>query len=620
MIAVGPFAVVKDRWKNMEVSYYVDKEYEPYARDIFGSTPEMLQLFSDRLGVPYPWPKYAQVSVRDFVTGAMENVSATTHGGFIQQTRRQLIDGNEEAIIAHELFHQWFGDLVTTESWSNITLNESFADYGPYLWFEHKYGPDAADLDRYQNLQSYLRNPENTANALVRYYYQSPDDLFDAVSYSKGACILHMLRAEVGDDAFFASLKEYLTTHRYRSAEVADLRLAFEKVTGRDLNWFFNQWYFAPGHPVLNITTNYDDSARSASITVEQIQNTDEGTPVYRLPVAIDVYAAGNVTRHRAVYEGKKMTVALPCESMPELINFDAEKVLVCKKTENKTDSAFAFQYQQARKFMDRLEALQYFSRNPGNPLATVVFEEALNDPFWYLRQASLNNVKEPALRNNEMLKYKIASLANSDPKSSVRIAAIKCLAALNDSESKSILEQAVKDSSYLVISEALNLILKTDTQRAYELAQLFEAEESNDLKAVIGGIYAYTADASKMDFFNRSIRKADRRNRYDLLDSYGLYLTRLLPDVNAIAGGLPLLYYFAEQDQTWWIRMKSMMALQTVQQALEDRMAALEKNPAGDNYDLLQLMSLRLEELNQNMAAIKERERDERLLGIYNR
>lgn len=619
-MAAGPFSVVKDKWKNIDVNYYVDKKYEPYARDIFGNTPEMIQYFSDLLKYPYPWPKYSQMAVHDFVTGAMENVSATIHGGFVQQTRREMLDGDNEDVIAHELFHQWFGDLVTTESWSNITLNESFAEYGSCLWNEYKYGKDAGDYTWYAAMRAYQRQPENISNALVRYYYDSADDLFDRVSYEKGACILHMLRNYVGDEAFFASLNRYLTENQYQSAEVANLRLAFEQVTGKDLSWFFNQWYFAPGHPVLNISYAYHPETKSVDVTVEQTQDTRDGTPVYQLPVAMDVYAGGKVNRYRAVFEGKKKTLSFPCDTTPDLVNFDGDKMLLCKKTDNKSDTAFAFQFRHAPKFLDRLEAIQYFQKNISDPFASVILEEGLNDPFWYLRQWCVSNIKTSDISDNEMLRYKVTALADSDPKSSVRVAALRRLAASNDPEIMTLLEQSLNDSSYAVISESLEQMMKKDTARAFAEAQRFEQEESDEMKSVLGGIYASTADASKLDFFIRAIQTADRRNKYDLIENYGTYLARLVSDPKAISKGLPVLYDAAENNQTWWIRMKGMMALQTVQQALEEKMTTLEKNPAGDNYDELHLLGVQLEELKQNIDRIKASEKDEQLKGIYNR
>jgi aminopeptidase N len=159
-MGVGDFAVVKDTYKGKEVSYYVEKEYEKVARRIFGLTPEMMKFFSEKVtGIEYPWVKYSQIVGRDYVSGAMENTTATLHQESAQQTARELVDGvGWESTIAHELFHQWFGDLVTAESWSNLTVNESFADYSQYLWLEYKYGADEAGFENYSEMQQYLNS------------------------------------------------------------------------------------------------------------------------------------------------------------------------------------------------------------------------------------------------------------------------------------------------------------------------------------------------------------------------------------------------------------------------------------------------------------------------------
>ncbi len=156
MLAVGEFAKVDDKWRNVPLSYYVEPKYEPYAKEIFAHTPEMLEFFSKTLGVDYPWPKYSQIIVRDYVSGAMENTTAVIFGEFVQKTDRELADDNNDLIVAHEMFHHWFGDYVTTEAWSNLTLNEGFANYSEYLWFEHHDGKAAAEEHRMTELQGYL--------------------------------------------------------------------------------------------------------------------------------------------------------------------------------------------------------------------------------------------------------------------------------------------------------------------------------------------------------------------------------------------------------------------------------------------------------------------------------
>ena len=185
MMAVGNFAIVKDHYKNKEVNYYVEPKYQPYAKLIFGKTPEMMAFFSNLLKVEYPWEKYSQIVVRDYVSGAMENTSATLHGEALQHDARAHLDNNYEDYICHELFHQWFGDLVTCESWGNLTLNESFATYGEYLWIEHSLGRADADYHREEDLDAYLSEASFKRLPIVRYTYADKEDMFDAHSYQK---------------------------------------------------------------------------------------------------------------------------------------------------------------------------------------------------------------------------------------------------------------------------------------------------------------------------------------------------------------------------------------------------------------------------------------------------
>ncbi|HNP98092.1 MAG TPA: M1 family metallopeptidase, partial [Bacteroidia bacterium] len=289
MIAAGDYAIVKDKWKSIELSYYVDPPYEKYARMIFGNTPEMMDFFSRLLGVDYPWEKFAQIVVHDYISGAMENTTAVVHGTSIQQDSGEYIDGNYEDYISHELFHHWFGDLVTCESWSNLTLNEGFADYSEYLWREHKFGRDDADRQNQSEQASYMYATAKDEPALLRFTYDDKEDMYDAISYNKGGRVLHMLRKYVGDSAFFASLKLYLDTKRFSSAEVNDLRMAFEQITGEDLNWYFNQWFVFPGKPSLSISYAWDEVNSQQSILLRQTQDFSKNT-LYRIPLDVDFY------------------------------------------------------------------------------------------------------------------------------------------------------------------------------------------------------------------------------------------------------------------------------------------------------------------------------------------
>ncbi|HMX40657.1 MAG TPA: M1 family metallopeptidase, partial [Saprospiraceae bacterium] len=303
MMAIGEYAVVKDKWRGIDVDYYVEPKYEAYARDIFPYTPEMLEFFSNKLGYPYPWQKFSQVVVRDYVSGAMENTTAVIFGEFMQKNKRELLDNHwsNEGIVAHEMFHQWFGDLVTTESWSNLTLNEGFANYSEYLWAEYKHGRDEADAHEREQREGYIFSAADGGHPLIHFGYDDREAMFDAHSYNKGGAVLHMLRQEVGDEAFFVALQRYLKKNEYSDVESHELRLAFEDVTGRDLNWFWNQWFFAAGHPNLEINYQWDEGSKQANVTIAQTQEAVNGVPyVFDLPLAVDIYEpSGKVRREQ---------------------------------------------------------------------------------------------------------------------------------------------------------------------------------------------------------------------------------------------------------------------------------------------------------------------------------
>lgn len=462
-IGVGDYAIVKDSYKGKEVSYYVEKEYAPVARRIFGNTPAMIALFSRLTGVDYPWNKYAQIVGRDYVSGAMENTTATLHGEWAQQDARELADDNRwEGVIAHELFHQWFGDYVTTESWSNLTLNESFATLGSQLWNEYHYGKDAADEERYNSVRGYL-NSRSENKPLVRFYYNDKEDMFDAVSYNKGGGVLQMLRSFVGDSAFFKSLNLYLNTYKYKSAEAHQLRLAFEDVTGRDLNWFFNQWYFGAGHPRLDIRYSYDNAGKRAAVIVEQQQ---EGSKAFTLPVAVDVYAGNTPTRYRVWVKNRIDTFYFSVPAKPALVNFDAEKKLVAEKTENKSLDEYAVQYNRATNYIDRREAVDAALKKQAEVAGVQLLQAALKDSYAPLRAYVINNLNMSLVQVKNGMEPLLAD-AVKDSDRRVKAAAISKLGLYRADKYKPLFLAAIADSSYTVSGNALEALYKLDSAAA---------------------------------------------------------------------------------------------------------------------------------------------------------
>lgn len=528
MLAAGEFKKVTDEpWNGKEVSYYVEKEFEPYAKNIFGNTKEMIEFYSKVLGTPYPWQKYSQIVVRDFVSGAMENTTATLHGDFmVYQTAREMIDNRKgEDVISHELFHQWFGDLVTAESWSNLPLNESFATYGEYLWEEYKYGRDAADAHSYRSRQGYFAQANSQVN-MIRFEYDNREDMFDAFSYNKGGQILHMLRKYVGDKAFFESLKLYLEKNKFKNAEIHDLRLAFEEITGEDLNWFFNEWFLSKGHPAISINNSYDANTKTLKITTSQDHDLKE-VPLYTLPIDVDIYFNGSKERHRIIITDKKQEFKFSVPVTPDLVNFDGEKQLLCDLSYNKSTKEYIFQYDQAALYSDRLEALTNLKTKLNEPAAYALFLKAAENDNWYeLRSYAISALESVAKEKETELKPLMQKIASADKNTNVRAAAIQFLAAnYSGAELTKLYETSLSEQSYAIISSSLKALSKTDLPNALQKAKQFENEKNKEVLITVAYIYAEHGSDQNQPFFTNASANFSSYSIFEFIEVYSLFL-----------------------------------------------------------------------------------------------
>jgi len=478
-MGVGDYAVVKDKWRNIPVDYYIEKEYEPYAKQIYGNTPEMMEFFSKKLGYDYPWAKYAQISGRDYVSGAMENTTATLHGSDILQKPGQLIDENKwEDTIAHELFHHWFGDLVTAESWSNLTVNESFANYSEYLWNEYKYGKDQADYHQMVDVNHYIHNPSDFKKDLVRFDYESREDVFDLVTYQKGGGILHMLRNYLGDDAFFAGMADYLKTNEYQNAEAHQVRLSFEKVSGKDLNWFFNQWFFGNGNPKLTYSYTFEPVKKQVTVTINQTQDQP-----FQFPLAIDVYDNGKPKRYNVwVNAEAKNTFDFDVSKNADLVNINADGILVADITDTKTPEQYFLQFTNSKEFKSRYSALEGIKDQVGkNTSVTKLLAAALKDPYFRVRIKALELMDLSNAEQMKTLGSDVEKLANNDPKTLVQAAAINALAKTKDKKYLPVFEKGINAVSNSVKGNSLGALLAIDPSKANTLADKIDLEGASE-------------------------------------------------------------------------------------------------------------------------------------------
>jgi aminopeptidase N len=427
MIAVGKFEIIKDYWRDMPVFVYIEQKDIQKAGPVFKKTSKMIEFYSLSLKYDYPWDKFHQIVVRDFVSGAMENTGAVVFGDYVLDYQNEEQRLEYECIVAHELSHHWFGNLVTCESWANLPLNESFATYFEYLWLEHEYGRTTADIHLEQEYLNYSFERFFKDENLIRFFYSHRDDMFDAHSYQKGAIILHMLRYTVGDVAFWSAMRLYLKEYEYQPVEIHNLRMAFEKVTGTDLNWFFNEWFLNKGIPELNIVYGYHSETEKATITIHQVQNT-ANFPIYKIPTDIDIYLEDTVIRKPILIDAQNEIYEFSVNSQPLFMNFDPENSILCKKTENYSTEEYIEILDKAPLYKDKNEALNALFYSQDDRLNAIYLKLSKHE-YWKFRLESLKRMK--IKKNDELYENYISvlkSLSVDDKNTEVRNTALNLL------------------------------------------------------------------------------------------------------------------------------------------------------------------------------------------------
>jgi len=535
MMGIGEFKVVKDSYtrKNgtkMDVHYYVEPEWESSAKAIFGETPEMIRFFSELLGVEYPWDKYHQIVVRDYVSGAMENTGAVIFGDYAYKNERELLDANDQSTIAHELFHHWFGDLVTCESWSNLSLNESFANYSQYLWDEHRYGLDEADYNAEGEADGYYQSAGMQGHHnLIWFDYDDKEQMFDGHSYNKGGRILHMLRNYLGDEAFFAGMNRYLDANKFKPAEYNQLRIAFEDISGEDLNWFFDQWYLASGNPSLDFEQSIDSVNNTVKIIVQQTQDLKD-VPLYKLPFDIAVFDATGKHIYPVVVDEVSETIELPFSGQLKGLIFDYEQMILAPKRENKPAEFYIHEYYNGERYSARKMGLMEGSRDKSQ-LGQQLIIDALNDDFWHIRLLALGKITRLRDANKEAALEKVKVMAINDANSAVRASALSTLEKMLSDEEMEVLykERIANDLSYSVVNTALRSLGKKNPSEAIALAEGLETEKSSKMVSGIAQLYAGFAGPEKYEFIKNAIlgNTVQGFDKLGLLNSLTFYLTR---------------------------------------------------------------------------------------------
>jgi aminopeptidase N len=452
----GEFKEKKDSWHNLPVAYYVPRGMEDTIDPTFSHTKQMLDFFSERFGVPYPWEQYAQSAVDDFVAAGMENVSATTLSAR-DMVRAELAGEKAEAadgLLSHELTHQWFGDLVTCKDWTNTWLNEGFATFGANLWEEHQYGVDASDYRYWRDQNSWMSSKE---------YYPVPvvtREINDSVEYvgnvyDKGGWVLKMLRKQLGDEAFFRALKHYLEANRLQNVVTADLVKAIEESTGTNVDPFFDQWIFGAGAPRFAVKYTYDAEAKKVSLNVKQTQKVEGHVGLFRVPVDVAVTTASGEKIFPAEVSKADEAFSFSVDGPPLMVLFDKGNKILRSLDFQKSPEEWIRQLQTAQDVSDRADAAVALGNIKDNDAVTAALGEAARrDRFWGVRNEALRalgHVNSPNAR-----KQVLTALSNEHPW--VRQVAVEQMGRFqNDEETvKRLLSIYKDDKAYSVRGQAL--------------------------------------------------------------------------------------------------------------------------------------------------------------------
>jgi aminopeptidase N len=387
-LVCGQFAEIKARAPatGVDVYYYGPRGREADIERTLKATPALIDFFSKTIGVPYPFARYSQIFVSDFIFGGMENTTATTLTGEAILDERAALDQDMEYLVAHELAHQWWGDLVTCREWPEAWLNEGFATYFEYVWRAHSRGRDEADVDLLGDLEGYLDEASEYQRPIVCRQFEEPIDLFDRHLYEKGGRVLHMLRHELGDGVFWRAIRLYAERHGKGSVETRDLARAVEEAAGRNLDRFFHQWTQFPGHPELELAWQWDADKRVGSLRVEQKQ---DGDKVYELATGLRVRVADRDRDVPLRISERSHTFDLPLEEAPSQIIFDPGDVLLKTVKFEKPRPLWVGQLLAASLGIDRVLAARALAEKPDAPAVAALRTALESDSFWAVRAAA---------------------------------------------------------------------------------------------------------------------------------------------------------------------------------------------------------------------------------------
>lgn len=519
MLAAGDYLVTHDTVDGIPLEYWSYPDMPDRVRPTFARTPDVMRYLVNLLGVPYPWEKYGQVMIADFMYGGMENTTATTLNDYALVDERGLIDYNPDELIAHEAAHQWFGDLVTNRSWAHLWIHESYATYLAARFCGHYYGDDVLAKEMY--------DAGNTAEETDKWTGRNPIANGKGITaniYQRGARVLHMLSRLVGEDQFWRANRLFLQRHAYGLVESNDLKIAFEDATGLNLDWFFQQWIYGAGMPQFLVEKTWEEG--ELQLIVRQTHTVDSLTGLFRTPVPLEFHLADSVIADTVWVAHAADTFRFQLPSQPKFMIFDAGDVLLKTVDFHRTTDELLAQL-QAPRMIDRLLAVKELARmkpakKNAEQKARAIAEQFRREPSAFVRQEMLSRIGTI----EESIGAEILAQAFGDPDADVRQEAAEGAWMLPKEERATLLRPLLRDSSYNVINAALGVLATTDTTglEAY-LLEMKGKKGRRDrlaqgwLNAVAAGKFTRLVDAT-VDYTTQQFSNHTRADAYQTLST----------------------------------------------------------------------------------------------------
>ncbi|MBK1989099.1 M1 family metallopeptidase [Sphaerospermopsis aphanizomenoides BCCUSP55] len=506
-LAVGDFAEIKDEWQGKPVTYYVEKGREADAKLSMSKTPRMIEFLSQKYGYPYPFPKYAQVCVDDFIFGGMENTSTTLLTDRCLLDERASIDNrNTESLVVHELAHQWFGDLLVIKHWSHAWIKEGMASYSEVMWTEHEYGDQEAAYYRLLEARSYLSEDSTRyRRPMVTHVYREAIELYDRHIYEKGSCVYHMIRTELGDELFWPAIQTFVQDHAHQTVETVDLLRSIEKATGRNLTFLFDQYVYRGGHPDFKVAYSWDGDAKLAKVTVTQTQVNGDNKDLFDLKIPIGfgyINQKSPLTTFTVRVNEKEQSFYFPLTEKPDFISFDVGNNYLKTVTLEYPIPELKAQLEFDPNPVSRIYAAEALAKKGGLEVIKILSAALKNDPFWGVRVEVAKQLSEIQL--DQAFDGLLAGL--QDPSPFVRKSVVSSLSAIKTHASYKAVKTVVQDcdSSYNVEAaacrtlgaiSAANLAEKPHAEKAIKLLKSVLEERAGWNEVVRSGAISGLAE-----------------------------------------------------------------------------------------------------------------------------